>query len=164
MYWSLIEIGLGVAMAFATLIWRDPGPVIKLTGLAVGIGLILYGLFGAIRDRSSPKDMGGPSKRWLPMWSLKAGFHDWPPFRRLIPVQEAANVAYEQLRQTLGIKMQEVFHQRHCGKPEGILGYIAAKMFGDGDVHLCGVFPPARKVEKIPDNHVREFMFFGQGS
>ena len=146
---SAVEIGLGLVLAFGVMIWPDPLPLVKWGGLALGVGLIVWGAWGLQRDRASEVFV---KTKWLPMWSLRLERADPWPLRRLIPLQEAVKIAYEQTHDTEAARVAESVNQ------DNVLGYYAHALF-DGGSTLYGKHPPSRELEPIPGEENRRCRF-----
>ena len=77
---------------------------------------------------------------------------EWP-FSRRIPLHEAARLAYEETRTTLGVKLQARLNKG----PGGMLGTLAQTLLQDENIEVFGVYPPSQKIEQIPVEDVRTF-------
>ena len=146
---SAIEIGLGLLLAFGVMIWPDPLPLVKVGGLVLGAGLIVWGVWGLQRDRSNGVSV---KTKWRPMWSLRFERADPWPLRRLIPMTEAVKIAYEQTRGYEAARYAESVN------PDHVLSYYAHALFDGGSV-LYGKHPPSRELEPIPDIENRRCRF-----
>lgn len=144
---------MGVALAFAVLIWPDPWPLVKWGGLVVGLCLIVWGLIGVAKDKSQE----ALKPKWLPMWSVRFELRDVWPFRRIIPFEQATRIAYEKTRETLYAKAAE----RMC--PDDIRGYYATALW-DGVTELYGQRLPSTNLEIIPDEETGKCQFIDGGA
>ena len=93
-----IQIGVGVAVAFAVLIWPDLPELGKWAGLLVGLGLVVWG----IRDlRSGRVENPYRIPFWLPAWRIsfegpfKFEADSLFPVMRLVSLRDAMPKIYE---------------------------------------------------------------------
>ena len=71
----------------------------------------------------------------------------------LIPLHEAARIAYEENRHTIGVNLEERLDNGH----KRMIGSFAEMLVRDESVAIFGVYPPSKKFEQIPDEDARAF-------
>ena len=153
MRWPLIEIGAGITLAFAVLIWPDPLPVIKWGGLGLGLALIALGMSSGLRGKSK-----SVLPRWQPMWSVRIVRRDRLPFRRIVPLGDAARTAYEQTQGTMMAKVAERLSK------QDVLGYFLHALTGLEGVQIFGTRPHSTKLEPITSDSFNSGSFTDGGS
>ena len=77
---------------------------------------------------------------------------EWP-FSRRISLHMAARLAYEETRNTLGVRLQARLNKG----PGGMLGVLAETLLQDESIEVFGAYPPSQKIEQIPVEDVRTF-------
>ena len=128
------------------------------SAIATIIGATIWGVVGWIRDKSQK----APIPKWMPMWRLRFEKQDTVPFRRLIPLEEAARIAYDQIRvpsQKLNSMVLAVLRRIDGNEQENALSYVCQMLFNNPTIPLYGVHPPSTTFEEID-----EFMFSDNAS
>ena len=101
---------------------------------------------------------------WLPMWRLNAINLKTFPFRRLISMKRASQIAYEKTRGTVLADYAE--HTARDSKQgyDGILDYYAGTLVGSGNaMELWGRRPPSTRLEAIDGAEEFPQCSFGDG-
>ncbi len=87
---------------------------------------------------------------WLPMWRLDAISLKTAPFRRLILMKRAAQIAYEKTQGSVLAEAAEYSARDLKQSYDGILTYYAWALVGSGDaMELWGRRPPSTRLEAI---------------
>ena len=122
--------------------------IVFWAGIAVIAGAVVWGFWSHAQAKKQT--------RWLRMWDARFDRRDTWPYRRVVPMEEAARIAYEQTRDTLSAKAAE-------RDAESILGYYATALW-DGVTNLYGVRPPSTKLELVPDIEANRCGFIDDGA
>ena len=154
MRWNFIEIGVGTVLTFGILIWPDPLPLFRIGGFVVGVGLIAWGVIGTARDRKQKP----PIPKWRSMWSIDFRAQGIVPFRRLLPLGEAARIAYEKLR---GTKVGRIAEGINRDDP---IGYYLHALAGMDGVTIYGSRLPSTVLEPIAATELKSGSFVDGGS
>ena len=109
----------------------------------VGIAMMLFALVSSA--------LSFTLYRWVPMW--KVSFNGWLPFRRLVPLQIAARIAYEKLDGTVAARTAEKPMNNQPGNP---IQWFATAIIGidRGRIPIYGVKPGQQKITRIPDYEI----------
>jgi len=136
-------------MAGVPIVWPAlAGPAIIFGLILVVIGIVV--VFAPRRD-------GAPRLRWVPMWELRIS--GWPPFQRMISLQDASLRASELLRGTAYDAMSRT------ALVEGDrLGYFATALGDEGRTALWGTEPPSRVFVPIPREEWPRYIIEGAGA
>lgn len=99
------------------------------------------------------------SSEYLHLWSLlgirKAG---WLPFRRAIPIRDAARIAYEVTRDSTFAAMAERTRRDHALE---ILGAYASAFYDEDrpEIWVFGKRPPSTRYEVVPHSMAAQLWF-----
>ena len=130
----------------AVIMWLGPDTLLVLAGFAIVVwanGQFLRRQLGSV----------------VPTWSLTFHTSDIWPFRRRIPLERAAQLAYERLKDDRWGKAARKF------QPEGILAYMAAAIVQRGkEVIVYGIRQPSEKLERIPPEEFQRGVITAGGS
>ncbi|MEE9159843.1 MAG: hypothetical protein V3U60_15850 [Gammaproteobacteria bacterium] len=139
--------GLEIIGGAALTIW--PALPIGVACGLMGVGLltVIYGLWGIVEKHRKPAPEA-EVPRWLQMWPFSVHFRDIFPFRRLIPLNEAARIAYERTQGTLAAAAAE---RPWAGTPD-VVGYYATALAGQGDIPVYRFREHIPKLKQIPRN------------
>ncbi len=141
---GLVGIGIGAMGEFAPTVFPNAPQLVWVAGFyvaaAMTIGALFWGVWSFLQRRSMSRMFG------------LVGFATWP-FPRLIPLHEAARLAYEENRHTIGVKLEE----RLDKGPKRMIGSFAEMLVRDESVAIFGVYPPSKKIEQIPDEDAQVF-------
>lgn len=158
-WWLSILIGFGLLAVELAIpqIWPTAPDLVWRAVLWGGSGFVLIGLLLGARElhKTNPSSAG----RWLPMWSIEFRPKSIYPYRRLIPLGEAARIAYEETRGTVTAMVAE----RMSDKGEVLRYYTHALTLLEG-VTLYGVHPPSTKQEPVPASLLKSGVFTDDGS
>ena len=124
------------------MIWPEPPPLSKIGGFLLGDFLVIWGIVGAIRDKTNELSI----PKWQSMWSLQMQFRSVFPFRRLVSLRDATQLAYRKTQGTLAAKTAE---QHIDGKPR-IMGWYATAIVGRGEIPVFGFREHLLRIEEIP--------------
>lgn len=134
-----IGSGLAVFGAVVSMIWPQITFWVGVPFLLIALVMIAWGINGLRRAHNTKT---AAISRWLPTWSLSWKFEDWWPYRRIIPLTEAAVSAYDQLQGTLAADM--------AAKEDYPLQWMAIALWDRGKTPVYGTRPHATKLSLIP--------------
>ncbi len=153
---SKIEIGVGLVVAFAMVIWPDLPKLVMWSGLIVGVAIIFWG----INDwRKSRKENPQSVPTWLLSWrfshngSWNFEFDGIWPFHRLIGLSKAAQQVYDATQDSVAGGMAR---GRLTGNKR-LPGWYAHLLVGNGLIPMFGRRPHALHMVKIPDDNGLQF-------
>ena len=133
-------------------------------GFAVIAGAILLGFVGPVISPGLAARAGRAPIYWLPIWRVSAIHLKTPPFRRLISMKRAAQIAYEKTRGTVLAAAAEHTARDLKQGYDGILDYYAWSLVGSGDaMEIWGRRPPSTRLEAIDGAEECPQCSFGDG-
>lgn len=163
--WKRIIIVLGgaeIIVGGSYQLWPDIMPE-WLSYLAIGVGVatILYAIFGMGKEKKQTPSI----PIFLPMWKFQANW--WLPYKRLIPMTRAVQIAYKKTQNNLASRVSE----EGFGGKLRIESYYAIALANDGKTSIYGYKNGTKRFVKIPpetfssgtfSDDANSFSYFGQ--
>ncbi len=133
-------VGGGIVTAFPEFLPQWVGFI----AIAIGVGTIAFGVWGANRPRPAYYGVPTPDK-WIWNWNVRVGATNLFPMGRIVSLHKAARIAYEK---THGTKAAEVAEKLN---PDNVLEYYAHALF-NGSTTLFGSRHPSTKLGVVPND------------
>jgi len=152
--WALAGFGMAAAMVMTVLgAWFASAVLIAgVIGMAIS-GVVL------LRLMATRNQVGGTVRKHLiPTWSLSLDRSDRWPFRRLIPLSEAAQIALDKTQGTIHADLAKRL------SPDDPLSYFGHVLWNDGYSQFYGTKPFQKTLSEVPAEEAPRSHIVDQGA
>lgn len=153
-HWIHVLGGLEIIAGAAMTLWPEIPNALAYLVILIGVITVAVGIRGLWNDRSANGATGERVPRWWRRWRVRLERDDWWPFRRLIPLSEAAQRA---MRETHGLFVAELA-ERIGSDSGGPLSYYATALAypHKGERRLFGFHQPTGLFMELPKDAVNQ--------
>lgn len=152
-HWITLLGGLEIIGGAAMTRWPETPDGLIYFLFVAGVITVIYGARGIWLTRTAASKIR--HKNWMRMWHLQRG--DRWPFRRILPMQQAAAIAHEKTDETLYASTAERFA---TDDPRTI---FALALWNDGANQLYGTKRRSRMLREIPNDEHGQLGFYEGG-
>ena len=158
---AVLFIAIGAALGFGPPLWAE-----TLIGIPLGewiwavrVGLYSLTLFLIWIVWVAP---ALANSTLIYTWQYRPEDSDWVPFRRLIPMKDATQIARDKVAGSYHALLAESFAKD--GNNEGVFSYFAHAIEQNGKIQLYGKKVGSRVYERIPKEEMPSFGFENNGA